>query len=156
MFDKGLCPLVFFRQRLDCGSFGPQCRREVTWLGFGYNRRRHRIYNPPSAFLISCHSLSPQSNKKQNQPWFLAPQISHSRTAFASPVDSRRRFPQSVQKIKDPIADMLDIYQTQPELKHLGKQKRLFNACTSRDKKSAGEIFCCRKALSPPSASAGR
>lgn len=48
-----------------------------------------------------------------NQPLFRAPQISHRRMAPASPVDSWRRFPQSVQKIKDPIADILTVYLVQ-------------------------------------------
>lgn len=40
-------------------------------------------------------------------PLFRVPQTSQRSVAFSLPVDSCRRFPQSVQKINDPIADML-------------------------------------------------
>lgn len=42
-------------------------------------------------------------------PLFRAPQTLQCRIAFSSPVDSRSRLPQSVQKINDPIADILII-----------------------------------------------
>lgn len=72
--------------------------------------------------ISKSHALpSPDQHAQEaNQPWFLVPQISHSKTAFASPVDSRRRFPQSVQKINDPMADILIIpsQQSQTPLKN--------------------------------------
>ena len=39
-------------------------------------------------------------------PSFCAPQTSHIRIAFLSPVDPSRRSPQSVQKTREPIAVM--------------------------------------------------
>jgi len=41
------------------------------------------------------------------QPLFSAPQQSHFKIVFLFPVELSRRFPQSVQKTRDPIADML-------------------------------------------------
>lgn len=44
-----------------------------------------------------------------HSPLFRAPQTMQCRVAFASPVDSRSRLPQSVQKIKEPMTDMLAV-----------------------------------------------
>lgn len=89
---------------------------------------------------MQCNAMQPT-----NQPLFRAPQISHRRMAPASPVDSWRRFPQSVQKIKDPIADILTVYLVQFNFDM--KQKKI------------RQIFCCAKICSghsPPWPSAGR
>lgn len=47
-------------------------------------------------------------------PRFFVPQMSQLRTALASPVDSFKRLPQSVQKINDPIADIFAENETLP------------------------------------------
>ena len=89
---------------------------------------------------MQCNAMQPI-----HQPLFRAPQISHKRMAPASPVDSWRRFPQSVQKINDPIADILTVYLAQ------------FNFDTKQ--KKIRQIFCCAKICpghSPPWPCAGR
>lgn len=52
------------------------------------------------------HLLNPRAIRI---PLFRAPQTLQCRIAFSSPVDSRSRLPQSVQKIKDPMADILGV-----------------------------------------------
>lgn len=45
-----------------------------------------------------------------HSPWFSAPQHSHCRMFFELPLEAGKRFPQSVQKTRDPIADILSCY----------------------------------------------
>lgn len=51
--------------------------------------------------------MLPKARRKSCKPLFSAPQQSQSRIAFMLPVELCNRFPQSVQKTRDPIADML-------------------------------------------------
>lgn len=93
---------------------------------------------------MQCNAMHPT-----NQPLFRAPQISHRRMAPASPVDSWRRFPQSVQKIKDPIADILTVSFIVFQSTSLIMKKKIWQA-----KFSAAAKIC--SGHSPPWPSAGR
>lgn len=55
---------------------------------------------------FSYNSLQGIKSSVVNQPLFLAPHSSQVRIVFLFPVDSSRRFPQSVQNTKDPMADI--------------------------------------------------
>lgn len=57
-----------------------------------------------------CKLIDTHSQSMFNSPLFRAPQTWQARTLVGSPVDSGRRFPQSVQKIKEPIADMVIVW----------------------------------------------
>jgi hypothetical protein len=48
--------------------------------------------------------MSQPCNKLQDQPLFSAPQQSQWRMFFSVPLDAGKRLPQSVQKIKEPMA----------------------------------------------------
>lgn len=109
MLSEGFRLLILCRQRLNGRFLRPQCRGKGTRFGLAHDccrrgvwRETEKDHNPKLDTPISsalCPSLF--------SPLFRAPQTSHSNVAFALPVDSSRRFPQSVQNINEPTADML-------------------------------------------------
>lgn len=101
------------RRPLFCGPRRKGSGLQIAWLSMLKGKRRAWI--PRQWFRGRClgnvsllnlreYHEKPQSN---HLPLFRAPQTMQCKIAFASPVDSRSRLPQSVQKIKEPITDIL-------------------------------------------------
>lgn len=103
MLCKSFCPFICSCQVLDCRSFCPQCRRECTRFGFRDDSFRDNVWKE-NEVNISQAETSPSET---NSPRLRAPQILQTMSFVGSPDDSSNKFPQSLQKIKDPIADIL-------------------------------------------------
>ena len=100
---------------LDGGEFLAQEGREVRGLGLGDNFFEDGIcrnWSQPALYPCAFCRQHPKpmgtsSSPECYEPLFWAPQASHVRTFFSSPLEAGRRLPQPVQNTKDPIALMV-------------------------------------------------
>lgn len=142
MLSKGFCPLIFRRQSLDCGSFGPQCGREVTWLGFGDDRGRHCVWTMTVSNDIPVSYISRLS---KGQPTLVS---SSADITQQNRIRIARRLPQEIPAIGTENQGPNGRH-AESVVPNTAKHPRNIEPLTEQSAHIA-EIFCCWKGLLGP------